>query len=219
MSVCGEAHVLPSECTVLAARTSLPSHPRRLPPTPLQQPAKVPANTKSPVVKWNPGQVDVLLSAVDRRPDGGALSIADFTELGQSMTPKRTWQSCKQKWYAMYLHKRPRGNGFGSTGDQDGLSKLPAAPTSGGSHALSLSPPSSTVVNRGDDRFTPYSYTPRPEATETLVSIDEQPFSAADDNAMLEMNARWPTGAYKRIARSLEPPRHKGEVRERLREL
>lgn len=205
--------------SVLAERTPLPSHPRR--PGRLGRPqpkpyVPPPPPSYTPNLRWTPDQIEVLLDAVEMRPDRDRPSLAEFVEMGQSMQPPRHWRSCQGKWYE--IEKRGGWRRQGNTVDaQHKLgAEIPPPPMT----APSSSPraPSAGPCRLQDQR--PPSPPPLPaEDVRALVSVEEQPFRAEDDSVMVKMNILWPGGAYKRIARSMNPPRHKADVRERLHEL
>lgn len=51
-----------------------------------------------------------------------------------------------------------------------------------------------------------------------LASAKDRPFTAEDDEKMLKLHHKHPQ-MYKTIARQMQPPRHKAEVRTRLASL
>jgi hypothetical protein len=60
--------------------------------------------------------------------------------------------------------------------------------------------------------------TPSPSPSKRLLSVTDRAFSAEEDAQLLSRQRQRP-GMFKAIARSMNPPRHKHEVKARIRHL
>lgn len=212
---CTRPHVR-CTCAVLAERSL--AGPRQVRPTPpkiiLHNHANVPP-TRGP--NWRPDQINQLISAVTGRTSGPYISDVEWTEIGLSLTPTRTWQSCKRKWNMVQQEDYRRQSAVLVVQDQAASGKA-QSPTIGDDPAPS---PVSTTPSYTGRRLKPYAGPPSAQDGNgnALVSVGEQPFSPEEDFIMLEMLSRRPAVSYKYIAFSLNPPRYKAEVRRRLRDL